>query len=65
MSFRLSSRPLSVNYAPLPEKIVGVTQARSEFSTLVEQDQNQSDTYIISRHGKAAAVVVDFQIYET
>ena len=46
------------------EKVLGVTQARSEFSTIVEQVQYQGDTFIISRHGKPAAAVVPIQIYE-
>ena len=46
------------------EKILGVTQARAEFSTLVEGVQYQGDTYIINRHGKPAAAVVPIQVYE-
>ena len=46
------------------EKALGVTQARSEFSTIVEQVQHQGDTYIIKRHGKPAAAVVPIQVYE-
>ena len=46
------------------EKILGVTQARADFSVLVEQVQYQGDTYIINRHGKPAAAVVPIQVYE-
>jgi prevent-host-death family protein len=48
----------------LMEKVLGVTQARSEFSAIVEQVQYQGDTYIISRHGKPAAAVAPIQVYE-
>ena len=48
----------------LMEKVLGITQAREEFSTIVEQVQHQGDSYIISRHGKPAAVVVPVQVYE-
>lgn len=46
------------------EKQLGVTKARQEFSTIVEQVQHQGDTYIISRHGKPAAAVVPVQVYK-
>ncbi len=46
------------------EKVLGVTQARAELSTLVEQVQHQGDTYIINRHGKPAAAIVPIQVYE-
>ena len=48
----------------LMEKVLGVTQARTEFSTLVEQVQHQGDTYIINRHGRPAAAVVPVHVYE-
>lgn len=48
----------------LMEKQLGVTKARQEFSTIVEQVQHRGDTYIISRHGKPAAAVVPVQVYE-
>lgn len=47
------------------EKALGITKAREEFSTIVEQVQYQGDTYIINRHGKPAAAVVPVQVYET
>ena len=46
------------------EKRLGITQARYEFSTIIEQVQHQGDSYIISRHGKPAAVVVPISVYE-
>mgnify|MGYP002750773104 CR=1 FL=1 len=46
------------------EKELGVTEARKEFSDLVEKVQYQGDAYIISRHGKPAAAVVPVQVYE-
>lgn len=46
------------------EKVLGITQARAEFSVLVEQVQHQGDAYIIERHGKPAAAVVPVQVYE-
>ncbi len=48
----------------LMEKMLGITQAREEFSTIVEQVQHQGDSYIISRHGKPAAAVVPVQVYQ-
>jgi prevent-host-death family protein len=48
----------------LMERVLGITQAREEFSTIVEQVQHQGDTYVISRHGKRAAAVVPIQVYE-
>ena len=47
------------------ERALGVTEARKEFSDLVEKVQYQGDAYIISRHGKPAAAVVPVQIYES
>jgi len=46
------------------ERELGVTEARKEFSDLVEKVQYQGDAYIISRHGKPAAAVVPVQVYE-
>lgn len=48
----------------LMEKVLGITKAREEFSTIIEQVQHQGDSYIISRHGKPAAAVVPIQVYE-
>ena len=46
------------------ERKLGITQAREEFSTVIEQVQYQGDSYIISRHGKPAAAVVPMEVYE-
>ena len=46
------------------ERKLGITQAREEFSTVIEQVQYQGDSYIISRHGKPAAAVVPVEVYE-
>jgi prevent-host-death family protein len=46
------------------EKVLGITKAREEFSTMIEQVQHQGDSYVISRHGKPAAAVVPIQVYE-
>lgn len=46
------------------EKELGVTEARKEFSDLVERVQYRGDAYIISRHGKPAAAVVPVQVYK-
>lgn len=48
----------------LMEKVLGITKAREDFSTIVEQVQHQGDSYIINRHGKPAAAVVPVQVYE-
>jgi prevent-host-death family protein len=49
----------------LMEKELGITQARIEFSNIVEKVQHRGDSYIINRHGKPAAAVVPVQVYET
>lgn len=46
------------------ERMLGLTKAREEFSTIIEQVQHQGDSYVISRHGKPAAAVVPIQVYE-
>ena len=46
------------------ERMLGITQAREEFSTVIEQVQYQGDSYIISRHGKPAAAVVSIEVYQ-
>jgi prevent-host-death family protein len=46
------------------EKTVGVTKARDEFRTIVDEVQYRGDKYVISRHGRPAVVVVPIQIYE-
>ena len=44
------------------ERTVGMTQAREEFSTVIEQVQYQGDSTIITRHGKPAAAVVPIEV---
>ena len=46
------------------ERVLGITEARQEFSNVVERVQYQGDSYIISRHGKPAAAVVPVEVYE-
>jgi prevent-host-death family protein len=46
------------------EKIIGVTEARDQFRTLVEEVQYQGDKYVISRHGKPAVAIVPLHVYE-
>jgi prevent-host-death family protein len=46
------------------ERKLGLTEARQNFSELVEGVQYRGDTYIISRHGKPAAAVVPLNVYE-
>ena len=47
------------------ERKLGVTQARENFSDLVEQVQYLGATYIIARNGKPAAAIVPIEIYES
>lgn len=49
----------------LMERNLGITEARGDFSNIVERVQYQGDTYIINRHGKPAAAVVPVEVYET
>lgn len=46
------------------EKIIGVTKARDELRTIVDEVQYRGDKYVINRHGKPAVAVVPVQIYE-
>jgi prevent-host-death family protein len=46
------------------EKTLGVTEARKQFSDVVERVQHQGDTYLISRYGKPAAALVPVEVYE-
>jgi prevent-host-death family protein len=48
----------------LMERELGITEARKEFSSIVEYVQHQGDTYVISRHGEPVAAVVPLQVYE-
>ena len=47
------------------ERVLGITEAREMFSSIVEQVRYQRDSYIISRHGKPVAAVVPIGVYET
>jgi len=44
---------------------MGVTEARKEISTIIEQVQYRGDSYIINRYGKPAAAVVPIEVYES
>ena len=46
------------------EKVIGLTEARSTLSTIVNDVQYEQDTYIISRQGKPAVAVVPLEILE-
>jgi prevent-host-death family protein len=46
------------------EKELGITEARQNFSEMVEQVQYQGSTYIIRRHGKPVAAVVPLEVYQ-
>ena len=46
------------------EKVIGITEIRTEIGTIVEKVHNRGDVYIIQRHGKPAAAVVPLEIYE-
>lgn len=47
------------------EKLLGITEAREKFGSVVEQVQFQGNTYIIQRHGKPAAAIVPIEVYES
>jgi prevent-host-death family protein len=46
------------------EKSIGVTKARDQFRTIVDEVQYRGDKYVIERHGKPAVAVVPVEIYE-
>ncbi len=46
------------------EKKLGVSEARGNFSEIVEKVQYKNDAFIISRHGKPVAAVVPIEVYE-
>lgn len=46
------------------DKRIGVTEARSNLSEIVEQVQFRGNAYIINRNGKPAAAVVPIDVYE-
>ena len=47
------------------EKSIGVTKARDQFKTIVDEVQHRGDKYVINRHGKPAVAVVPVEIYES
>jgi prevent-host-death family protein len=46
------------------EKSIGVTKARDQFRSIVDEVQYRGDKYVIKRHGKPAVAVVPVEIYE-
>lgn len=46
------------------EKSIGVTEAREQFRTIVDEVQYQGDKYVINRHGRPAVAIVPIQVYE-
>ena len=46
------------------EKSIGVTKARDQFRSIVDEVQYRGDKYVINRHGKPAVAVVPVEIYE-
>jgi len=46
------------------EKTIGVTKARDQFRSIVDEVQYRGDKYVINRHGRPAVAVVPIQIYE-
>ena len=45
------------------ESQLGMTEARRDFSKLIERVQLQGDTFLILRHGKPVAALVPTQLY--
>jgi prevent-host-death family protein len=46
------------------EQILGVTEARTRFSELVDQVRYQGDTITLLKSGKPAAVIVPVELFE-
>jgi prevent-host-death family protein len=46
------------------EQMLGVTEARSRFSELVDQVRYQGDTVTLLKSGKPAAVIVPVELFE-
>jgi prevent-host-death family protein len=46
------------------EKMIGLTEARKQFSGIVNEVMYQGDTYVIEKQGKPAAAVVPMDVYE-
>ena len=46
------------------EKMISLTEARKQFSGIVNEVMYQGDTYVIEKQGKPAAAVVPMDVYE-
>lgn len=46
------------------ERKLGITEARQDFSGVLEEVQYRGHTYIINRRGKPVAAVVPLEVYE-
>ena len=46
------------------ETKMGLAEARSNLSEIIESVQHRGDTYIVSRHGRPAAAIVPVEVYE-
>ena len=46
------------------ERVLGVVEARQDFSNIIAQVQHQGQAYIISRYGRPVAAVVPVEVYE-
>ena len=46
------------------ERMIGLTQARKQFSEMVNQVMYQRDTYVIEKQGKPAVAVVPLEVYD-
>jgi prevent-host-death family protein len=46
------------------ERELNARQARTKFSTILDQVQHKGDAYIINRNGKPAVAVVPLKVYE-
>ena len=44
------------------ERMIGLTQARKQFSEIVNQVMYQRDTYVIEKQGKPAVAVVPLAV---
>ena len=47
------------------EKQMTITQVREAIGEVVDEVQHQNSRYIILRHGKPAAAIVQLHVYET
>ena len=46
------------------ETKMGLAEARSNLSEIIESVQHRGDAYIVSRHGRPAAAIVPVEVYE-